>query len=171
MRIRILGLLATVLAGAGFAAAGDHGSFGSVSVFDKWKQRSCAKFAAPCEPCCTPTHLIPSPCLFHAEVGSPTYIEGKAMPPIQLLRAVPPSIELAAARPPELLYVRRTPPPVELMGAVPPRLDTFRREPAPLGSLPAIKLPSVAIFHVAQPPKPCCPPPVCGPCSSSGCGK
>jgi hypothetical protein len=156
-----------VLVATGFANAGD-GKFGSMSIFDKWRQNHCAKCAESCEPSCIPLRTIPSPCLFRAEVGSPTMLPGKPLPPIALVRAVPPSIELVAAHPPAIPLVRATPPPVELVGAVPPRLDMFRREPAPVKSAPPIKIPSVAIFQVAQPPKPCCPPPTCATCTSFG---
>ena len=167
MRIRILGVLATMLAASGIATAQD-GKFGSMSIFEKWRQNHCAKCAESCEPSCIPTHTIPSPRLFRAEVGSPTILPGKALPPIELIRALPPSIELVGAHPPELQHLRATPPSLELVAGTPPRLEMFRREPAPVGSAPPIKIPPVAIFQVAQPPKPCCPPASCATCCSFG---
>lgn len=164
MRIRILGVLATVLATTGIAAA-QEGKFGSMSIFEKWKQKHCAKCA---EPCCIPAHTIPSPCVFRAEVGSPKHLPGRSLPPIELVTAQPPCIELVAAHPPQLQCLRATPPCLELVGMTPPRLEMFRREPAPVGCAPSIKLPSVAIFPVAQPPKPCCPPASCATCCSFG---
>ncbi|HMF12390.1 MAG TPA: hypothetical protein VKE94_08790, partial [Gemmataceae bacterium] len=124
----------------------------------------CEKCAAPCEACCPTTVTIPSPTLFRAEIDCPKWVEGKPLPPVQLFRVVPPSVELVAGRPPCLEMVRGTPPNVELVAGTPPRLDMFHRQPAPLGCAPAVKLPSVTLFHVAQPPAPCCPPPVCAPC-------
>jgi hypothetical protein len=163
MRIRILGTLATVLAAASLATA-DPGQFGSMSVFEKWKHRSCTSCAAPCEPGCVRTYPIPAPKLFRAEVGTPTYKEGKPLPPIELVRGVPPPVELVGGRPPHIELVRGTPPPVELVGGMPPPVELFRLQPELPEYAPSVKIPSVVIFNTPQPPKPCCPPPVCAPC-------
>jgi hypothetical protein len=167
MRLRILGVLASVLVAHGIAAA-DGGKFGSMSIFERWKQKkACSQCAEPCESCCPPTHVIPSPTLFRAEVGAPTYVPGKSLPPIELVRTVPPNIELITTHPPELPLLRATPPNVELVAGKPPHVPTFRRQPAPLEHAPSVQIPSVTIFQVAQPPTPCCPPPACAPCCSS----
>lgn len=166
MKIRILAVLATVLAGTGLAAA-EPGSFGSMSVFEKCKQRGCAPCAAPCEPCCVPTHMIAAPKVFRAEVDRPTYIEGKPLAPVHLIRAVPPGIELMAARPPSPQLMRATPPPIELVGAQPPPVSMFRLQPEPLRDAPPVQFPSVRLFRIPQPPAPCCPPPVCAPCCTA----
>lgn len=165
MRIRILGALVTLVTCAGWAAAGS-GSFGSCSVFDKWKNRCCPGCVTPCEPCCVPTFPIPPPTVFPGEVGHPVYVEGKKLPPIQLVRAVPPPVELVNARPPHVVLVRATPPPVELVTATPPNVERFHRQPLPLKSAPPVCFPSVKLFHIEQPPMPCAPPPVCAPCAN-----
>jgi hypothetical protein len=163
MRIHFSAVLATLLTWAGVATAGS-GPYGSMSVFEYCKLRRCEKKAAACEACCPPTQTIPSPTLFRAEVGCPTLVEGKPLPPIQLFRAVPPPVELVAGRPPCLEIIQVSPPPVELVRGTPPPVGLFRRQPAPLGHAPPFQMPSVTLYHVQQPPKPCVPPPVCAPC-------
>jgi hypothetical protein len=158
MRIRILGALATLLAGAGLATA-DGGPYGSMSIFEARRQRRCEKCASPCEDCCPKTYTIPSPTLFRAEVGSPKWVEGKPMPPIQLVRGVPPPVELVPGKPPCLEMVRATPPPVELVAGMPPPVEMFRRQQGPVKNAPPVHVPSVTLFRVPQPP-----PPVCAPC-------
>jgi hypothetical protein len=163
MRIRILGALATLLAGAGLAAAGS-GPYGSMSIFEARRLRRCEQCAATCDTCCPPTYTIPSPTLFRAEVGCPTWVEAQPLPPIKLLRAVPPPVEVVPGKPPCLELVRGTPPPVEIVSGKPPPVELFRLQPAPLECAPPVKRHSVTLFHVAQPPTPCLPPPVCAPC-------
>jgi hypothetical protein len=165
MRIHIIGILAGSLLAHGIAAA-DPGKFGSMSIFENWKQnKACPKCAEqPCAPCCTPTHFIPSPTLFRAEVGCPTCVPGKSLLPIQVLRVTPPCVELVAAHPPEVPCLHATPPCVELFAGTPPHLENFRREPEPTGCAPTVRKRSVTIYHVDQPPRPCCPPPAGVPC-------
>ena len=166
MRICILCVLASLLTGAGLAAAGS-GPYGTISVFEHCRQRRCDKQAAACEACCPPTHTIPSPTLFRGEVGCPRWVEGKPLPPIQLLRAVPPCVDVVVGRPPCLEMVHGSPPPVELVPGTPPPVELFRRQPGPLANAPPVNVPSVTLFRLAQPPKPCVPPPVCAPCCAT----
>jgi len=168
MRIRILGALATLLIGAGLATA-DHGPYGSMSIFEARRLRRCEQCAAACDTCCPPTHVMLSPTLFRAEVGCPSWVAGKPMPPIKLRRAVPPPVEIVAGKPPCLQVVRGTPPPLELAGGKPPPVELFLRQPGPVKSAPPIKIPSVTLFRVEQPPSPCVPPPACPPfCATNG---
>jgi hypothetical protein len=160
MRLRSIGALAALMVGAGFAAA-EPREFGSLSIFEKWKQRGCAKCCTACEPGCVPVQPIPAPQLFRAEVAQPKYVEGKQLPPIELVRGVPPPVELVAGRPPQIELVRGTPPPVELVRGMPPPVELFRRRPEMPTEAPPICIPSVTIFRLEPPPCPACPPPVC----------
>jgi hypothetical protein len=170
MRLHILGILAGLAVAHGIAGA-DPGKFGSMSVFEKWKQnKACAQCAGPPSAgCCTPTHFMPSPTLFRAEVDTPKCVPGKSMPPIQLFRVSPPGVELVAAHPTEMPFLQATPPSVELFAGTPPHLDSFRREPAPTEWAPTSRIPSITVYQVDQPQRPCCPPSVCAPsCPSTG---
>ncbi len=166
MRIRILGTLAILLAAAGLAAA-DPGQFGTMSIFDKHRARKCASCTAA-TPCCIETVPIPPVQLFRAEVGCPTYVPGRQLPPVELVRGVPPPVELVRGMAPPVEVVRGMPPPVELVRGMPPPVELFRKQAQPPEYAPPIKVPSVTLFKMQQPPCPCVPPPVCPPCACGG---